>query len=69
MQGQGLGRALMERIIDHGRRQGLREIWGHVLSENRGMLGLVRKLGFSVKAAVDDPGIMDVKLALDDPAG
>ena len=44
--GFGLGRALMERIIDYGAERGLSEIWGDVLAANRPMLTLCEKLGF-----------------------
>ena len=64
LQGQGLGRILMERILDFARAQGVGEVWGDVLAENRGMLGLVKKLGFTVKPEVGNPGVMDVRITL-----
>jgi acetyltransferase len=43
---RGLGRFLMERIIEHCRAAGMREIVGLVLPENKAMLALAEKLGF-----------------------
>ena len=64
MMGMGLGRLLMQRIIDYARSRGLTELCGRVLRENEAMLGLCRELGFRVKADLDDPGVMSVNLAL-----
>ena len=55
LKGQGLGRLLLEEIIEYARRRGIREIWGEVLTENEPMLGLVRKLGFSIKSRSRGP--------------
>ncbi|MEL6197580.1 MAG: GNAT family N-acetyltransferase, partial [Pseudomonadota bacterium] len=63
LQGLGVGRGLMERIISYGREIGLTEIWGEVLPENRGMLALCRKLGFESEA-VPGEGIVRVRLPL-----
>ena len=46
LKGQGLGRALMEKIIRYLRQRGTREVVGTVLPENRAMLELVRRMGF-----------------------
>ncbi len=66
LKGKGLGRLLMEEILDYAERRGVGEIWGEVLAENRAMLGLVRKLGFSVAPDFDEPGVMRVRRALSD---
>lgn len=50
-QGQGIGQALMERLIDAARRRGLRRLQGAVLKENTPMLKFASALGFSI---VDD---------------
>jgi acetyltransferase len=52
---QGLGSRLLESIIDVAREQGLAEIEGLVLSDNAGMLKLVKRLGFAVKPFPEDP--------------
>lgn len=64
LKGQGLGRRLMEEIIAYCRQRGIAEVWGQVLAQNRGMLGLVRKLGFTASIDPDDPAVMQVRLAL-----
>lgn len=64
LQGRGLGRALMRRIIDHAKARGLKAIHGQVLAENVAMLKLADKLGFQVKETVTDAGIRIVTLML-----
>jgi acetyltransferase len=64
LKGKGLGRLLMEEIIAYAERRGIGEIWGEVLAENRAMLGLIRKLGFSVAPDFDEPGVMKVRRPL-----
>lgn len=49
LKGLGLGRLLMDEIIGYVRNRGIGEIWGQVLKENIAMLGLCRRLGFSVQ--------------------
>ena len=61
---RGLGRLLMERIIAHGKQRGLAEIFGHVLKDNEPMRKLCRSLGFAEKVSADEPGVIDVTLAL-----
>lgn len=53
--GKGLGTRLMESIMDVARERGLTEIIGLVLTNNDGMLRLMRGLGFAVKSYPDDP--------------
>lgn len=62
--GQGLARALMERLFDWGRAVGVREVVGQVLAENAPMLAFVRALGFQVKGSAEDPEIMEARLGL-----
>lgn len=47
--GRGIGRSLMEVIIDYARSIGIRKITGMVLPENRAMLALCRDLGFQLE--------------------
>jgi acetyltransferase len=63
LKGRGLGRMLMETLIDYGRRQGLRELEGRVLRDNTRMLELCHELGF-VDAIDTDPGLVHVRLSL-----
>ena len=53
--GKGLGSRLMESIMDVARERGLTEIIGLVLTNNDGMLRLMRGLGFTVKTYPEDP--------------
>ena len=43
---KGLGRMLMETLIDYAKRQGIGELRGRVLRDNSRMLDLAAKLGF-----------------------
>lgn len=45
-QRKGLASKLLHLIIDYGRRKGLGEIEGQIMTDNDKMLGLARKLGF-----------------------
>jgi len=63
-QGRGLGLSLMKLIIDYGRRQGTKRIYGQVLAENVRMLALARDLGFRIGADPDDPALQKVVLEL-----
>ena len=45
--GQGIGAALLTALINLGRRRGLETIWGYVLQENKQMLRLGKKVGFT----------------------
>lgn len=57
-QGLGLGRICFERALDYARRRGIREVWGSVLAENEGMLGLADRLGFARRRDPDSPDIV-----------
>ena len=58
---KGLGAMLMQEILEYARARGIREIYGEVLSENVGMLGLCEKLGFKRSVDPDDPGLFHVR--------
>ena len=62
--GNGVGWALMTRLIETSRALGMREIWGHVLAENGGMLDLAARLGFSREGVTGEPGLLLVRLPL-----
>jgi acetyltransferase len=62
LKGQGLGWLLMQTIIEHARRRGLRSIEGQVLRDNTTMLEMCRELGFAVRPDPQDPQIMTVTL-------
>ncbi|MEX0420392.1 bifunctional acetate--CoA ligase family protein/GNAT family N-acetyltransferase [Spiribacter pallidus] len=63
---QGLGRILMEHVIDYARQRGIGAITGEVLRENQPMLALCRQLGFSERTDPDDRDIIEVQLPLND---
>jgi acetyltransferase len=64
----GLGKLLMERIIHYARANGIQEIYGEVLKENKPMLQMNQALGFVVHNDPDDPGLKHVILKLHDTA-
>lgn len=57
-QGCGLGRQLLQRLARHARSQGLRHLHGDVLAGNRPMRGLVERLGGTLQALADEPGVL-----------
>jgi acetyltransferase len=65
--GAGLGRALMQVLIDAARRRGLREMEGFVLAANSPMLSLARRLGFAVAPDLDDRSVCLCRLPLGEP--
>ena len=64
MKGTGLGRHLMQRIIDWGRSKGLTAITGEILSDNRRMLAFIRRLGFELKRNPREPDVVEARLSL-----
>jgi GNAT superfamily N-acetyltransferase len=64
LKGRGLGWALMQRIIEYAKSEGLSRIDGQILQENSVMLKMCRELGFEIKTDAEDRGLCDVVLAL-----
>ncbi len=62
LKGGGLGRLLMERLIDYARGSGLRAMTGVALYDNERLLALARNLGFTIAAA--EGGTVNLRLAL-----
>ena len=62
--GAGLGRVLMAALIEAAGRRGLREMVGYVLAQNRGMLALAQRVGFTVSRDPDDPSVRTCRLPL-----
>ena len=62
--GQGVGFALMTRLIAVCRERGMRSIWGDVLSENMPMLDLTDRFGFSRRGLPGEPGVLRTELSL-----
>ena len=63
-QGQGLGWALMQLIIEYAKSEGLKRIVGQILQENSVMLKMCRELGFEIKTDTEDRGLANVTLTL-----
>lgn len=51
LKGRGLGRLLMQRLMDYARARGIGEIFGDVLEDNVMMLALARQMGCKVTSA------------------
>ena len=64
LQGQGLGRVMMEQLIAYARADGLGRLTGLVLRENRAMLDFAAELGFAPLAGPSDPGLVRIGLEL-----
>ncbi|MFC5481077.1 GNAT family N-acetyltransferase [Massilia suwonensis] len=63
LKGQGLGKILMQKLIDYCRLRGTREIVGEALPQNNRIIGLVKKLGFEVFPAREE-GVRKFRLVL-----
>jgi acetyltransferase len=63
-QGKGIGRFMMQRLIEVARARGFQSMMGFVLASNEPMLQLCARLGFTAGHEVDDPGVQRVTLAL-----
>lgn len=66
-QGRGLGRVLMQALMDCAAARGLRRIDGQVMAANRGMLQLLERLGFSRRIDPDDTALVLVERELTGP--
>ncbi|WP_312953355.1 GNAT family N-acetyltransferase [Superficieibacter sp.] len=63
LKGLGLGRRLLEKLIQYTRDHGLERLNGITMPNNRGMIALARKLGFNVDIQLED-GIVGLTLLL-----
>ena len=66
MKGEGLGVALMQKMIDYCRAKGTVEMVGNVLPDNRPMLRLAEHLGFQIRFNQEEE-VMDLLLVLNEP--
>src|SRR5690606_26917097 len=66
MKGEGLGVALMQKMIEDCRARGTMEMVGNVLPENRPMLQRAEQLGFEIKFNPEEE-VMDLRLVLNEP--
>ena len=63
MKGEGLGKRLLEKVIEHCRAHGTEVLSGITMLQNRGMATLARKLGFKVKTDMEE-GMIEMRLKL-----
>jgi len=61
-QGKGIGATLLQRCLAIAKERRIEKVMGYVLSENKQMLSLGKKLGFSIKKV---PGIGEYELSLE----
>ena len=66
MRGEGLGRLLLEKMIEYARRRGTLVLRGTVLPDNRPMLKLAKKLGFASHFSEEDDAMV-ITLRLNEP--
>lgn len=60
---QGMGRALLEKMIRYCRDKGIKELVGEILADNVAMLALAKSLGFE-RHPTEDPDLVAVRLRL-----
>jgi len=63
-QHQGVAKVLLTSLIQHAKSKGLHKMEGEVLSENTSMLALVKQFNFSLKTHVEDKGVIQIELDL-----
>jgi acetyltransferase len=68
-QGCGVGRLLLDRVIDAARRNGVRRLTGDVLATNARMLALARRLGFGIEPHPEGGMLRRIVRDLADEAG
>jgi acetyltransferase len=54
---KGLGARILTALIESARTKGLRALGGEILANNEPMLGMVKRLGFTVRTSPEDPQI------------
>jgi acetyltransferase len=62
--GRGVGHLLMARLIETAQQSGIGELVGLVLHENKPMLAMCRKLGFSIAPVPNDATVLQVRKSL-----
>jgi GNAT superfamily N-acetyltransferase len=64
-QGQGIGRLLLARVECRAAAEASAHFYGHVLSSNRAMHRLAKKLGFTIMPGPDGEGLWRVEKRLE----
>lgn len=67
VQKQGIGYALMQRLIDYGKKEGIGEMWARIMQENTAMIQMSRELGFRLHAVDDDIAFLQAEFDLQSP--
>jgi acetyltransferase len=63
-QRRGLGRIMMQRLIEVARERGLKTMIGYIIANNQGMLALCTRLGFAIEHMSDEADTRRATLAL-----
>jgi acetyltransferase len=63
-QGRGIGRHLLQKLIDVARGRGVPQLYGEILATNHAMLTMMRKLGFQMQRHPQDATIVRAALNL-----
>ena len=63
--GQGLGKALMRRLVEWAQAHGIRRIWGEVMDDNTAMIDLAQSVGFRREPSRESPNLLHVTLDLE----
>jgi acetyltransferase len=64
VKGQGIGWALMKRLIDYAAAENIGELWSEVTADNAVMLKMCDEFGFQMKHCPYDPCLMLTTLSL-----
>jgi GNAT superfamily N-acetyltransferase len=64
--GVGIGRLLMQRLIEWSERNGVQALWGDVMDDNTAMLELANRLGFHRESIPGSQGLVRISLHLQD---
>lgn len=51
--GKGLGKQLLQHLIEVARQESFQRVVGYILPENRGMIHIAEQLGFKIKRSID----------------
>jgi len=63
----GFGSQMLAQLVDYARRRGIGSLFGIVLTDNTAMRALCRKAGFAESPVPEEPGVVRVSLALQEP--
>ena len=65
LQGRGLGRILLSRLVEAARERGVRRFRAEVMAENAPMLALLQELSPAASQSASEPGVLLVEVPLD----